>query len=354
MGSCFKHPFQSYYDDASPELGRVVSFEKFQEWVETREVRPKAQIVQVEQNARDASVALSDDIEIQDVYGTNGHPAELVTDMEVAPEKGKHNYCLADKAARLVFSRRRPVLTVYPPAKPALWHKSPGGVETMRAAIMEALGGGSDGGPPVVPDVLILNWELRWPVITMKPRALTPTVGEGQRRFSQKESDTLSPHLPYNSRWINVATATSTKLTPYLAIHWRMETVPAGPLPGCASALVHKVHELLSLPNNVDVRTVYLATDFPLEGSPKSGTWKGREIVDEHREAMRAFFDAFNEGGILAGWKLTGLKGVLEGWEDEGFDMDDIDGGILAILDKTIATKAELFVSGAERCGRQR
>lgn len=109
-----------------------------------------------------------------------------------------------------------------------------------------------------------------------------------------------------------------------------------------------------------------------------------RSVTYEHIEAIQIFRNAFNQGGVLEGYKLTGVAEELdrvrmeiensqrddhegensgERWSGKGFNIleaDDDDGvlledpGVLGILDKLAAFNAALFVSGARGCGRVR
>lgn len=352
MGSCFQHPFAYHYDD-SPEsllsLGveHTATFEAFEAWVETRAQRPKAQVVIVEQDARDGSRTASSELETEEVLAAGfGSPAELAWDFEAKPDKGKHDYCLDDKATRLVFSGRRPRLTVYPPSEPASWFDDDEATTTMTLALAQALGMRRDDPSPVrgpfSPDVYVLDWGLR--------SLLFPTPSPNTRR-SRSIFRHQQEHLKFNPQWTMLAEETSAKMHPYLAVHWPMETLATELLSSCASALIHTLRLLLQRPENADIRTIYLATDVPLEGGKPNlrAATRLTRVREEHRKAMKIIWDAFEQSGMLEGRRLKGVKSLGDGH----MNLDALDDGILALLDKTMASKADFFLKGSERCGTQ-
>ncbi|EPQ52510.1 hypothetical protein GLOTRDRAFT_46705 [Gloeophyllum trabeum ATCC 11539] len=158
---------------------------------------------------------------------------------------------------------------------------------------------------------------------------------------------------------------------PYLAIHWRLESVPLASLPQCAVTLVDKLAEILSTSSNGtassrnEIKTVWLATDYPYpvsssggfqESRRRSGTLKS--IAPEHVEAISVLKDAFRRGGKLHGWYLTDISARLQSLNPEqrdnelGYTKLLEDEGVVGILDKIIATDADIFISGAKGCGR--
>ncbi|KAI0691317.1 hypothetical protein BC835DRAFT_1279372 [Cytidiella melzeri] len=163
---------------------------------------------------------------------------------------------------------------------------------------------------------------------------------------------------------------------PYLAVHWRMETVQPEILPDCAEALVDTLSTLLADPTLArGIKTVWLATDMPAslssdEGSQapqhRSNTFKA--VTNEHIHAMNIVKGAFDAGGALEHRTMTGLAEQMqrvraelmgEGRDFSLVDDDDTgliweDAGIWGILDKMAAMQSTLFVSGARGCGRVR
>ena len=271
------------------------------------------------------------------------------------------------------------------------------------------------------PDVLILYWDIRhFPFASYSPR-----------------------NLLYSAPLLKLSQRLTSPYKPYLAIHWRMETVPSSVLPDCAEALVDRLSSILDDPElGKGIKTIWFASDFPWGVSSFSEAsshtkdnpldMNREDLLDflgnkdqnvmnmkidtstrrsntftsitlEHIEAIQTFRNAFSNGGVLEGYKLTGVKEELsrikrevgvemekdqerrraryydelvneneEGknddepedkWGGRMFNIleEDDDGGILlqdpgvlGILDKLAAFNAALFVSGAKGCGRVR
>ncbi len=204
-------------------------------------------------------------------------------------------------------------------------------------------------------EVLLVHWDLRhFPFSTLSTTPSGPDYSQNIRALANKLT---KPHQPY------------------VAIHWRMETVPPALLPDCAEALVDSLSILLADPTLAEgIRSVWLATDLALSSSSKlqkdsvqrSNTFK--TVTSEHTEAIEIVKMAFGNGGPLEAWELTGLaqeiermkrdaeaygeEFVLEDEDDSGLLWED--SGIWGILDKIVAMQSALFVSGARGCGRVR
>ncbi|KZT23262.1 hypothetical protein NEOLEDRAFT_1069689 [Neolentinus lepideus HHB14362 ss-1] len=205
------------------------------------------------------------------------------------------------------------------------------------------------------PDVLAVDWDLRHPL------------------FAEDFPIAGSLTLDYATHLKNSAQAVSSTLRPYLSIHWRLESVPLASLQGCAQSLVDKLTDILSssrtgnFSGEQDIKTVWIATDYPYPVVPTSNLNDGRRrsttfktISPEHVEAMNTFIEAFRAGGKLQGLQLTDLNGGLVVLEDDferkGLNSEDMgffeDEGVMGIFDKMVAMNAELFVSGAKGCSR--
>ncbi|RUS21549.1 hypothetical protein BC937DRAFT_92303 [Endogone sp. FLAS-F59071] len=115
--------------------------------------------------------------------------------------------------------------------------------------------------------------------------------------------DVPIPGLPfeYHPRWHNITEGVVERLRPFVAIHWRMETVPPQNLPACAARL--SAH-LRSIRISQPLRTIYLATDYPLDGYARSATWNVEDVTEDHHEAIKilktgtefkAWMDVFRE-----------------------------------------------------------
>ncbi|KAH6913618.1 hypothetical protein BKA70DRAFT_1097153, partial [Coprinopsis sp. MPI-PUGE-AT-0042] len=193
------------------------------------------------------------------------------------------------------------------------------------------------------PDVLVLNWELRHPLFS--PGEQVPTLS-------------YSPSLHHLAQSIVPS-------TPYLAIHWRMETVPPDVLEECAHALVDVLSTILADREHLakDVDVVWFASDYPYPPLPKSGTF--RNFDAQHDAAISILQDAFKPGGELQAWKLMGASEAIlnlgqrtEQLQQAKGDLDPLellrDPGVLGIVDKMIVSEAMLFVSGSKKCSRHR
>jgi len=392
MGMCFRWNFGKYYDaealQARPDHKRssVIDTENFRRWTATRPIKANAQIVSI--NSRPRSGILSSET----LFFENGVIIKVEQDQD--PSDPQHARCLNSKLPRLGLDAYSP-LSIYP--SKGLKNK-PFGTKIVDALLRKDVRSASFRGAnaPEVdslddeplspqdqeedrdrdyvehssdPDVLILDYDLRHPAFSTSQFSPTPL-----------------PALHYAPNLTALAANLIASLEPadYLAIHWRMETVPPHNLVGCAESLVHTLAALLQRQGTEDnamgthnTKTVWFASDYPYpisrpfplnvkryqtqkDGGSKSGTFRG--IGLQHEEAIEKLRGAFDEGGALEGRRLTGLteelvkvraaatEGGKVGIEGELND----DSGILGILDKLVAIRAGLFVSGGKGCGRTR
>ena len=185
------------------------------------------------------------------------------------------------------------------------------------------------------PDILVLNWDLRHSIFSIIPFDL---------RYSPQLIDLASELSPPG---------------PYLAVHWRVETILPENLPQCAYALIDTLINILHDPSLAgDIKFIWIASDMPFTPLPntvaRSGTLK--ELTALHQEAAEIMRAAFETGGVLSNWRLQTLEKVIETRfpSDRHHEewLDDI--GVRGILDKIIASQASLFVSGTTRCSRIR
>ncbi|KAJ3506057.1 hypothetical protein NMY22_g17369 [Coprinellus aureogranulatus] len=196
-------------------------------------------------------------------------------------------------------------------------------------------------------DVLILNWDLRRPVFS-------PDVSDISLQYSPKLQDLATKLAPPR---------------PYLAIHWRMETVETEALEDCAHSLVATLSSILHDTGHLGsgIKEIWFASDHPYpiaqistDAEPliagkvaKSGTFK--TFGEQHEAAVGILMKAFQEGEELANWKLVDISRSIQINEDISSEEDTLlrDTGVLGVLDKLVATRADLFVSGSRRCSRQ-
>lgn len=383
LGGCGKWAFDAYYD--VPDFARQVqalwggtpdgmmTMDDFKTWVDMRPDGPIAQMVFMDENSttihRDSSLATlvhsGDALEV--------HVDDETLDLE--DPRLKNARCLRNKFQKLDLEKRYPISMRLASRDP------PGAVapgdhladilrrdDILQASMLRSseeipslqdiLNPDSNMPPSQESlddaDVLLLHWDLRH-----LPFASSPGTD----------------HLDYSPNIHRLAERLTKPYEPYVAVHWRMETVPPALLPDCAEALVDTLSVLLADPTlSRDVRSVWLATDLPWTGSvdlsstPAQRSNTFRNVTSQHTEAVEIVQSAFDGEGPLSGWKLTGLTQemsrvraeltasgeelVLEDDDESGQLWED--SGVWGILDKMAAMESALFISGARGCGRVR
>ncbi|KAK7682558.1 hypothetical protein QCA50_014358 [Cerrena zonata] len=375
IGACGRWEFEVYYDVGSfvgPKteadeglVRKVMLMDDFRTWLEMRPTEPSGQLLFVDEKTDVDEDASKDKISPNSTEALSVYVDK--TSLDVEDSRLRKVRCLPTKYRQLELETFAPMTVHIPPVD------SFGGQfladalaqdEIIRHSVLQ----GSLLDP--IPEVLVLHWDTRhFPF----PNLLDPEA----------------MNLDYSSKLYSLAR--KLMQPPYLAIHWRMETVSPSLLPDCAEALVDTLTTLLSDPNLASgIQTIWFASDFPwpvsssaadilnsnLEGDQTQGSMQiassarrsntFRSVSHEHVEAIGIFTSAFRKGGVLENWRLTGVteelervrremekegKGyVLEEDDDEGVLLED--SGVLGILDKLVAMDSALFVSGAKRCGR--
>lgn len=401
MMSCASQPFEFYYESSSLEqLGiPTISFQRFTEWSSKRLEMPTSQIVAISSPSNDWSAgALEVDPTIE--------PSTI-------PSMPKRKLCLDAPRAYLNFTTYSPI-TIYPPSN---WHKE---VET-RHQFGESLintlssesvlrrssraldnkghlarwfgGSSAKGQSPRTPDVLVFNYELRYPIL--HPEQLQDLVSHSTTPVIHPDIMQVQDfrHFPYASIWTDLAMQVVSSLSPFIAIHWRQETLPSEILAPCGEALIDELeHLIISEPEYDRIKTVYIATDYPIEDLENgwdgvvahSGTF-GKLLTEEHHSAMRNFLTQFkkrltgphNVRLTTFSKEQTGLKlspellrasspissdntrssmndrngrprkkNVQSKISPSGLDLAELDIGLLGIIDKTVAMHAEVFLTG--------
>lgn len=396
MGTCYTYPFDFYYDPQSlTDLGiPAVTFSAFVDWTLRRDPSPTAQLVSVMAG--------------KPAYPSGAIEIDPSSQDGVLPHKPERNFCLNRGRTRLSFARHSPI-SIWGPER---WHQSEESRIGYGESIVKTLVGddalksswrshpegespptqqplgaepdaeeGAGSNEPRAPDVLIVNYEIRHPILSSFETP-SPLASASPSRLIQPRP---FAHFPYASTWIRLAGFLSSRLTPYVAVHWRQETLDPGMLSPCASALVAKLIEIKR--TNPDIETFYLATDYPLEDLEDgregivahSGTF-AKLLTPTHHVAMRRFLvevaEAAEEGagmkmttfareqkGLvlpsdLASELLAGLPPVpapvtpgIPSSESEPEDavaaaLKDLDPGLWGIVDKAVAMRASVFVSG--------
>lgn len=381
IGACGKWDFSAYYDtgsfarqlkDLSGDSATVMLMDDFKTWVSMRPQHPVGHLVFFHERAAtpsevsQASMLLSED------------SLDLYIDRQVLglqDPRLKNAFCLKSKFRNLRLDLRRP-LSLHANISDATPQSSSGDIfqtvlqdedilqTTARLHLHDAdLASPQDAfgvdepteNAPFDPDVLVVHWDLRHLAFATPP---------------------TTPGLAYSENLWELAGMLAPPSKPYLAVHWRMETVEPELLPDCAEALVDTLSILLAEPTLAkDIKTVWLATDMPgsltsgvsLQGPAlRSNTFK--VITGQHTEALGILKAAFDRGGPLEDWTVTGLAEQMQrvrselasakrefsigNADDDGLIWEDP--GIWGILDKMVAMESTLFVSGARGCGRVR
>jgi hypothetical protein len=339
LGACYAKPFTFYYAlDSLQRLGvPTILQSELIAWAGVRDPPPTAQVISMlGAKAEHAEGAIAFD---------------AVGDPTLVPTKPTRKLCLTPPRAWLDFSSYSPI-SLFPPEA---WHKA----EETRLGFGKRVVGTLLSGdiatkvarPPGLeqapPHVLAFNYELRYPIVS--PRSLRELLIESQTPEDgfEVEADlydveaavdeltgavTDFEHFPYASTWTAAAETVASSLSPFVAIHWRQETLPANIIATCATQLLATLDELAI--EHPDIRTVYLATDYPLHGAAHSGTF-GKGLTEEHHAAMRDFVAKLPRGLRLTSYAQE-AEDAAEG----------LDSGLLGIIDKNVAMKADVFVTG--------
>jgi len=332
IGACHKWSFDTYYelDDLSGSGGTnhdsLVSMSDFKVWLEGRN-QPQHISSQLVSTTPSLPLQIGSKGAIYSDNGISIHKVDLHEDW-----RSEFPGCLLSKFQSLAFEEQHIFVSVDNSADRTSF-------EPVGLSIAHALSSALSKDPSSEEaQVLLLNWDLRHPVF--------PTL----------------PQLTYSRKMVDIANQLA-PTNPYLVVHWRMETIDPAVLADCVTALVDVLSSLLhdeSVAHNVS--TVWFASDYPYpiarrtDTQPrpalvaKSGTFRDFEI--RHEEAVEILRKAFDQHNDLEGWKLTDIAEALENQRMETELLHD--SGVLAILDKMISTKANLFVSGSKRCGRTR
>ena len=376
MMSCATQPFDFYYAADSLEQMRIptMSFAKFAEWSSLRRPVPSAQIVAIGNS--------------KTIYALGALEVEAASDPTLVPSSTKRKLCLEAPRTYLNFSSYSP-LSVYPPIS---WYKAADSrshfgeslINTLKSDIVlsrsvrkpvDAPSGGENILSLISPDVLVFNYELRYPILShehIQNLALHTPGGE----MSHPNIRSLQPfsHFPYSDVWTSLADQLSASLSPFVAVHWRQETLPTASIAQCGEALIDELVRLTS-EQYTDIKTIYLATDYPLEdlesgkdgATAHSGTF-GKLLTEEHHKSMQNFLRLFRQRLTLErGVRLTTLvkeqpnlvcpeelqsyfqasnPGLRKSQPETAIDLAELDAGLLGIIDKKVAMQAEVFLTG--------
>lgn len=335
-------------------------------------------------------------------------------DSSSIPSLPNRKLCLEAPRVYLNFTSYSPI-TIYPPIN---WHKETNRRQQFGESLINTLSSDSVlqrsfrkfdkrgrlarwfGRSPATielpssADVLVFNYELRYPILHHEQlqSMLSHSMQPIERQHIQDIQDFR--HFPYAPIWTDLAMQIVSSLSPFIAVHWRQETLPSDVIGPCGEAFINHIeHRLLDSKAGYDaIKTVFLATDYPIEhlgnGSAgavaHSGTF-GKLLTEGHHSAMRNFITEFNKR-LTTPWdvKLTTFskeqaslklspellkaitppasendrasfgdrngrprkKNIWTKIPPSGLDLAELDVGLLGIIDKTIAMHAEVFLTG--------
>ncbi|BGP14404.1 hypothetical protein JCM10213_004527 [Rhodosporidiobolus nylandii] len=381
LGCCYKNPFAFYYSPSSlSDLGiPTISQDDFVAWTQQRDPPPSAQVVSM--------------VNAKATYTAGAIEIDSSSDPTLVPNKPSRNLCLRAPRTRLDFAGHSP-LAIYPPEG---FHKSEDrrlgfGESVINTLRSREVGSKSSRASSsrlaayALPDVLAFNYELRFPI-------LSPALAAS---FASPSLPEPAPfvHFPYAQTWSDLGALVASSLSPFIAIHWRTETLTPSNLAPCASSLLAK---LLSLKRqHPTLQNVFLATDYPIEaldpsfGSgaedavAHSGTF-AKVVTEQHHAAMRRFLRDFDrqargqlrlttfakEQRTLASRLPPALREQIanltrpaplpgapplplpaEAEEDDvALALGQLDSGLFGILDKEVAMRAEVFLTGVPGVG---
>ncbi|OZJ05353.1 hypothetical protein BZG36_01556 [Bifiguratus adelaidae] len=366
LGTCQKYPFSHYFasdtlDEYAPYFSYITQSD-FTNWMLERGDDTTAQFVILDREPKDK-------------------PPNWQPPKPPKLDKLLKQFCLPITEFPFEYEDYQ-TISYYAPVD---FHRSQKGVVETRESIINALTthnrafGASQSTRGQTADVLLVQWSMRTGFMDV------PIAGQA---------------LNYEASLFELANQVAERFRPFVAVHWRMETMDPSNLPSCASRLVTHLQEVQTLYN---IPNVYLATDYPVEGGfSRSYTWKLNQVEPDHREAFEIFkenvpsFKTFNmlydemmaaqsvqtgeqvveEDGATIPDENMGVDSPLDEQEQEGeqdampepiveqglFEQHellpfqvgshDFDPGLLGILDKLMAMRATYFVGGPRGCSK--
>lgn len=364
LSTCFTQPFSFYYaEDALENLGiKTISQSDFLDWSERRDPPASAQVVSM--------------VSSKSAYVKGAIEIDSASDPTLVPNKPSRKLCLSAPKTKLDFSSHSP-LAIYPPNG---YHKTESGRISFGESVVNTLksedvslkssrisSSQRSSSSSLLPNVLAFNYELRFPIMTSAVVAhFVPSLTD--------DPPLPFAHFPYSETWLDIGTTIAENLSPFIAIHWRTETLLPGNLLPCASSLIKKLIRLKKAYPEID--NVYFATDYPIETleegggdvEARSGTF-GKVVTEQHHIAFRFFLKEFKKQA--KGLRLTSFSkeypsltlplSLLELLSPNSTDPDSpsppplsissLDSGLIGIIDKTVLTHAEIFLTGFPALG---
>lgn len=364
LGSCFANPFSYYYAPESLQLlgFNAVMQNDFMQWANTRDPAPTSQLI---------NMALP-----KSAYRKGAIEIDSSSDPSWVPAKADRKLCLQPPRSWLNFTDFSPI-AMFPPEG---WHKADQSRDAYGEGVINTLSSPEvqykasrlkprpRKGQIPEPDVLVFNYELRYPILSTE--VLEHMASQGKLPIPQNTLEALQPfsHFPYAPQWLRLAQNVAAELSPFVAIHWRQETLPTQALMPCTESLISTLRDIAR--KQPALKTVYLATDYPIEDLESgkeglvahSGTF-AKLLTEDHHRAMRKLLRAFEKDDV-GGLQLTTYERLQQAGRvhldqadlDEGMhvDLGALDPGLLGIVDKTVAMAAETFLTAVpEVCGKE-
>jgi hypothetical protein len=171
-----------------------------------------------------------------------------------------------------------------------------------------------------------------------------------------EDSEVLEP-LTYSSTWVNMAKGIADSLTPFVAIHWRMERLETlENLVLCAKNLVAQIQKLVADNGMTQYPPLFLLTDYPhlLNAStrtPESMSFKLSELQSAHHEAINYLLENLNI--TLTTIERPNQPIPYAELPEENWNIVPVpansqpaDTSVLGIVDKLVAMRAQWFWAG--------
>ncbi|KNZ48266.1 hypothetical protein VP01_578g7 [Puccinia sorghi] len=329
MGSCLEHPFNLYYNENSlNRLGvRTVTHEKFLRWATaTTSYVPTARLVAIVDHKQIPSTSTQGSIYYD--------PATTTTRRDTLSFVPNRQFCIrnnlqpshlkkssAKEKLYLNFQDFAPLIIV----SPARWQKSTKTRDQFAQQIIKSMQLSdsnpsdkivkrylvkSDESRQEVPDVLVVNYELRYPILDPRSNTSQTILGGGDissssvARNNNHHSAEIGrlkafEHFPYASVWEELAQVLVEQLPAMVGIHWRQENMKVMELQRCARSLIVTLDSLKN--SYPSLEAVYLSTDYPIEQAVNdggarqsrtkahSGTFS-KLITQDHHAIMRELF----------------------------------------------------------------
>ncbi|ORX58907.1 hypothetical protein DM01DRAFT_1333524 [Hesseltinella vesiculosa] len=181
------------------------------------------------------------------------------------------------------------------------------------------------------------------------------------RRFGYIKDPRAEVPIDYHPRWHALADNIAAQLSPFVAVHWRMEMLePVSNLVPCAHSLVKKISTIDQ--NASATKNVFLLTDYPhllqAPGArPESMSFKQSELTANHHDAIRYLYEHVNVTltTVLPTDKIPTDQLPMSNWNlvPVHHPTAPTDRSVLGIVDKLVAIRSDWFLYGkAGQCGK--